>query len=1000
MSEKHISQFLDSFDAVKESRLRPHVVKQYLLSTRDRIIKGLDSDRIHEELGSEGVCYLSTYGLSVNYKATSKFALRDVNSISDSYWDSVQRFYQENGYSTKLNDTLKNALFDAKLKERKDSYTIWLSYLASSDASYIPKYLHAWILHGLEKIGSYNENSHKFKVRKPNTMDGFVQLHSDCVALAVESMHTKITNSDFCFEDSYLNNIFKQSKYPTFKTLYEYFYSKKFKSADGLLEVLEQTKGKWIEYNSKDESHEVSKILKNYPALEWCIKAKSTAETYLSNGTFYIYFSDVPSTHPNKNWVKNGYPRLCIRTIEMNGVTKIAETRGCAKGQSVDDCMFETKILESKLGEFGAAGVKYLEIKSDLDRFNAIYNKFRINNTVSEEDYDFILKCRHRFFGYDIDNRVSKLKFYVQKKDDIDQLNSIYDKFRNNKTVSHADFTFILNSPNKILGSEYNTKLFGIEYKTKVLELHSYVREFLKNTTCVRGWKITKVVFEKLSISKVDFGGADLSDIDLSHVNLNLLKCNTKTVLPTGYKCLKGIVLGRRVKVKSLDCSRKNLRGLDFTNANLSELNFRGSNLSGVDFSGANLNGVDFRGANLTGVNFRNARLSQAMFDDTTKLPKNSTLVKGFLVVPGLDLSNKKFGNADLRGVDLSGVNLYGADVSKALFDETTVLPSDQNSSYMPSFTKPYMVLNRRLLGKNLVIKKIDASGCDLTNLSLERSNLSKATFRGANLTGVDFRGANLQGANLMGTNLTGVDLRGANLQGVILGSADLSGFDFQGADLSGANLQGAYLNQANLSNTNLLGANLIYAKLRNANLFGANLTDVKLMSAICLYANFTLSDLTRAKVNGADFSFAKFNQTILSDVIWYRAILNKSYTVFFNQGTSKGVCLGPNAYVRGGNLSGDDLSDINISGATIYDLNCSSSSFVNADLSNTYLESVNFESVDFTNANFSGAELNNVNFTGSNITLDQLNLAILDDTTSLPEGMVFDRETGRVVEA
>ena len=76
MSEKYISRFLDSFEIVKSSgnHLRSEIVKYHLLTTRKRIKEGLKSDAIS---------YLSTYGLSINSKSTSKFALRDVNSISE-----------------------------------------------------------------------------------------------------------------------------------------------------------------------------------------------------------------------------------------------------------------------------------------------------------------------------------------------------------------------------------------------------------------------------------------------------------------------------------------------------------------------------------------------------------------------------------------------------------------------------------------------------------------------------------------------------------------------------------------------------------------------------------------------------------------------------------------------------------------------------------------------------------------------------------------------------
>jgi len=837
MLEQNISRFLASFDQVKESKLtlRPKVVKDHLLSTRDRIKQGLES---------EGITYLSSYGLSINSKSTSKFALSDVKSISDSYWDSVQRFYQENGYSTTLDDTLKNTLFEAKLKERRDSYQIWLRYLACNDASYIPDYLHAWILHGLTKIGKYDQERHKFKLRKPNTMDGFVTLYPDCLSRAVEIIKKKIESPNHKFQDDSLNDIFKQNTYPTFKTLYEYFYSEKFMSSNGLLEVLEQTEGKWIEYNSEDQAHEVSEILKNYPALGWCIKGESVAKDFLSGGSCYIYFSDVPSTHPNKEWVKYGYPRLCIRTNNTNGSTQIDETRGCAEGQGLDEVISKTDILESKLREFGECGTEYIEVKSRLNLFNEIYTKYTTGQDLSFTEWAFVINCPITFLGYNQDQRVIELK---------EKLNRLF---------VGADLTSCnLENVNLDINSSINHENDFEEYEP------FYV---------------------------------DLSGVDLTGVNM------------------------RRANLVCVNLAGANLSGADLRGADLSC-----AHTDYVNFSNSVCVGADFRINSFSDVDFSNADLREVQFDQNIFINTNfsGADLRGVVFLYVEELCSLNFSGADLRGTNMSSFGFWDANecnFTDAIADSTTILPD--GFVFDPETGNVVNVSDR--------------------NLSIIQSN--KSDLEGANFAGYDLRGANLQGADLRGVNLQGADLRRANLQG-----ADLSGANLQGADLSRADLRGA---------------------------------------------NFTLSDLTRARVNGADFSFAKFNQTILSDVTWYNIINNiiisKSYSLF------RGVLLGPDVLVRGGTLSGYDLSNMNISGATIYDLNCSSSSLVNSDLSDTLLVGVCFESVDFTGANFSGADLNNVNFTGSNITAEQLNSAILDETSTLPEGFVYDSDTGEVLEA
>ena len=590
MLEQNINRFLASFDQVKESnknKTHQKIVRDCILTTRDRLKQGLKSD---------GISYLSTYGLSIKSKSTSKFALSDVKSISVSYWDSVQRFYQENGYSIKLDDTLKNTLFETKLKERRDSYQIWLGYIASNDASYIPDYLHAWIFHGLTKIGKYDQERHKFKLRKPNTMDGFVTLYPDCLSRAVEIIKKKIESPNHKFQDNSLNDIFKQNPYPTFKTLYEYFYSEKFMSSNGLLEVLEQTEGKWIEYNSDDQAHEVSEILKNYPALEWCIKSESTAKSFLGCGSFYIYFSDVPSTHSNKEWVKYGYPRLCIRTNNTNGSIQIDETRGCVDGQGLDEVISKTNVLESKLREFGEYGIEYIEVKSRLNRFNEIYTKYTAGHDLSFTEWAFVISCPITFLGYNLDERVIELK---------DKLNELF---------QGADLTSCnLENVNLNINTSLNDEDDFEEYEFFHVDLSRV------DLTCVN--------MQRANLSEVNLNGADLSGADLTGSNL---RC--ASTIDVNFS--NSICVGADLRIcgfHDVDFSGADLREVQFERNEFININFSGADLRGVvfldvdDLISLNFSGADLRGTNMSDFGFWDANefnFTGAIVDSTTILPE------------------------------------------------------------------------------------------------------------------------------------------------------------------------------------------------------------------------------------------------------------------------------------------------------------------------------------------------------------------------------------------
>jgi len=90
--------------------------------------------------------------------------------------------------------------------------------------------------------------------------------------------------------------------------------------------------------------------------------------------------------------------------------------------------------------------------------------------------------------------------------------------------------------------------------------------------------------------------------------------------------------------------------------------------------------------------------------------------------------------------------------------------------------------------GENLEkLKKTNSCrGCDLSGLTINRTNLAGADLEGADLSKTKFFLSNLSGANM----------RNANLKGASFGGSDLGEADLRGADLRGTSLEGAYLEE------------------------------------------------------------------------------------------------------------------------------------------------------------------------------------------------------------
>ena len=124
-------------------------------------------------------------------------------------------------------------------------------------------------------------------------------------------------------------------------------------------------------------------------------------------------------------------------------------------------------------------------------------------------------------------------------------------------------------------------------------------------------------------------------------------------------------------------------------------------------------------------------------------------------------------------------------------------------------------------------LDRSDLSGADLFEAILKRTLLQES-----NLTDVNLYRADLSGTSLFLTNLREANLNDVNLSRAHIGKADLYKASLDNANLSRANLLKANLNRASLRDANLSWANLWKAELNRADLSKANLWQAKLNDA------------------------------------------------------------------------------------------------------------------------------------------------------------------------
>ena len=236
--------------------------------------------------------------------------------------------------------------------------------------------------------------------------------------------------------------------------------------------------------------------------------------------------------------------------------------------------------------------------------------------------------------------------------------------------------------------------------------------------TNLSGANLAGAIMLGTKLTDANLTGANLAGADLAGANLQVARLVGATLI--GANLVQTILKGTNLSGTNLsfttltgtDLSGTNLTGTNFTGADLSFVNFESANMTGTNLTscnltgitsgsmqgtplglpaswvkangylvgpgamlqGAQLSGADFGQASLNGANLNwawldGARLNDAnlhgvravqIFGTPSGLPSDWRLVAGYLIGPGVDLSD-----ANLTGVDLDGANLEGANLAR-----------------------------------------------------------------------------------------------------------------------------------------------------------------------------------------------------------------------------------------------------------------------------------------------------------------------------------------------
>lgn len=240
----------------------------------------------------------------------------------------------------------------------------------------------------------------------------------------------------------------------------------------------------------------------------------------------------------------------------------------------------------------------------------------------------------------------------------------------------------------------------------------------------------------------------------------------------------------RKVELFAVELAGLKLTGVDLSNAVLEKSDLTGTDFTDGNFAKADLSGVDASEAQFIDVTGVGCRLREAFLDQAD--------------CTGADFSHGDLSEATMTSVQGDSMKLSGAKLRET--DLTDAL-----------LTHGEFVETRFHQAKLI---RVNASGSDFTEASLQECDCTGADFSGAiasrsKLQGSVFNGANLRGARLDDANLKDVDFTNADLEGADLRKANLTGAKLAGAKLRGVNFSGAVLDGQNLSEHDLTDADL-----------------------------------------------------------------------------------------------------------------------------------------------------------------------------------------------
>lgn len=307
-------------------------------------------------------------------------------NFPESYFELQKRIAREQGHGDiQISDEMRERMIDTAIEDQKRSLDAWIDYFASNDAVY-PQWFKYYAWNQITKLSQFDKERGEFKKRTDSTVAPFPDIYREPLA-QIADLYERVKDDN---KDSEARRGFDKK----FPSLYAELIQK---SLAAQIERKEEIQGQWVKYEQgkERESERLFQSLEG-KGTGWCTAGRSTAETQIESGDFYVYYTNDTSGNPSQ-------PRLAIR---MEGNNRIGEVRGILPHQNVEPIM--QKVLDDKLSTFGENAEIYRKKSADMARLTAIDNSK--DTQISNDDLLWLFSGKIEGFGYDKDPRIDELQ--------------------------------------------------------------------------------------------------------------------------------------------------------------------------------------------------------------------------------------------------------------------------------------------------------------------------------------------------------------------------------------------------------------------------------------------------------------------------------------------------------------------------------------------------------------------------------------------------------------